>query len=329
MHELARGSTHIVHCAAIAGVDTVLESPVRTMRVNVIGTYNMLEAAVGTLDSARALHRLLDERGLRHARLPRRGGSGVDDRLRRRGALDVRRLQARRRAHGARLPRRARPARGHGASVQRLRAGADRRRRDPRVHRERARRARPRHPRRRLPDPRLVLRRRHGRRHARLPGAPGRRRPGLQHRQPARDGDDLRPRPADQAAHRRGRRDHLPAAPLRRRRAADPERREGARGARLRGEGRPRRGPREDDRLVSREDTEPHPPSVPGARGGGAGGGSRRLRVGCADDGPEGRRSSSSSSRPPAGSSTPSRSRTAPRRSTWPCWRSGSARATR
>ena len=28
------GATHIVHCAAIAGVDTVLESPVRTMRVN-------------------------------------------------------------------------------------------------------------------------------------------------------------------------------------------------------------------------------------------------------------------------------------------------------
>ena len=27
--ELARGATHIVHCAAIAGVDTVIESPVR------------------------------------------------------------------------------------------------------------------------------------------------------------------------------------------------------------------------------------------------------------------------------------------------------------
>ena len=57
MRELARGSTHIVHCAAIAGVDTVLESPVRTMRVNVIGTYNMLEAAIGTLDS---LERFID-----------------------------------------------------------------------------------------------------------------------------------------------------------------------------------------------------------------------------------------------------------------------------
>ncbi len=43
---LVAGSTHIVHGAAIAGVETVIESPVRTMRVNVIGTYNVLEAAV-------------------------------------------------------------------------------------------------------------------------------------------------------------------------------------------------------------------------------------------------------------------------------------------
>ena len=49
MKELAAGATHIVHCAAIAGVDTVLESPVRTMRVNLIGTYNVLEAAIATL----------------------------------------------------------------------------------------------------------------------------------------------------------------------------------------------------------------------------------------------------------------------------------------
>jgi UDP-glucose 4-epimerase len=48
MRELAAGATHIVHCAAIAGVETVLESPVRTMRVNVIGTYNVLEAALAT-----------------------------------------------------------------------------------------------------------------------------------------------------------------------------------------------------------------------------------------------------------------------------------------
>jgi len=57
MHELADGVTHVVHCAAIAGVDTVRESPVRTMRVNLIGTYNVLEAAVATLPT---LERLID-----------------------------------------------------------------------------------------------------------------------------------------------------------------------------------------------------------------------------------------------------------------------------
>jgi nucleoside-diphosphate-sugar epimerase len=39
------GADFVVHCAAIAGVDTVLESPVRTMRVNLLGTINVLEAA--------------------------------------------------------------------------------------------------------------------------------------------------------------------------------------------------------------------------------------------------------------------------------------------
>jgi UDP-glucose 4-epimerase len=53
----AEGATHFVHCAAIAGVDTVLESPVRTMRVNVIGTYHALEAAIAT---AAKLERFID-----------------------------------------------------------------------------------------------------------------------------------------------------------------------------------------------------------------------------------------------------------------------------
>jgi UDP-glucose 4-epimerase len=57
VRELAAGATHIVHAAAIAGVSTVLESPVRTMRVNVIGTYNVLEAAVSTLPT---VERFLD-----------------------------------------------------------------------------------------------------------------------------------------------------------------------------------------------------------------------------------------------------------------------------
>jgi UDP-glucose 4-epimerase len=56
LREVAEGTTHVVHCAAIAGVDTVLESPVRTMRVNLIGTYNVLEAA----HAAGTVERLVD-----------------------------------------------------------------------------------------------------------------------------------------------------------------------------------------------------------------------------------------------------------------------------
>ena len=37
--------THVVHCAAIAGIDTVSRSPVTTMRVNMIGSANVLAAA--------------------------------------------------------------------------------------------------------------------------------------------------------------------------------------------------------------------------------------------------------------------------------------------
>jgi nucleoside-diphosphate-sugar epimerase len=38
----------VVHLAAIAGVDTVLKMPVTTMKVAIIGTYNVLEAAIAT-----------------------------------------------------------------------------------------------------------------------------------------------------------------------------------------------------------------------------------------------------------------------------------------
>lgn len=40
-----RGCQMVVHLAAIAGVDTVIEMPVTTMQVNLLGTYNVLEAA--------------------------------------------------------------------------------------------------------------------------------------------------------------------------------------------------------------------------------------------------------------------------------------------
>jgi UDP-glucose 4-epimerase len=57
VREAAQRATHVVHCAGIAGVDAVRESPVRTMRVNVIGTYNVLEAAQATADT---IERVID-----------------------------------------------------------------------------------------------------------------------------------------------------------------------------------------------------------------------------------------------------------------------------
>lgn len=46
------GSQIVVHCAAIAGIDTVIKRPTETMRVNMIGTAKVLEAALhmGTLE---------------------------------------------------------------------------------------------------------------------------------------------------------------------------------------------------------------------------------------------------------------------------------------
>ena len=48
VHELAEGCSAIVHMASIAGVDTVLEFPVETMRINMLGTMNVLDAALAT-----------------------------------------------------------------------------------------------------------------------------------------------------------------------------------------------------------------------------------------------------------------------------------------
>ena len=43
--ESMANSNIVIHAAAIAGIDTVIKDPVRTMRVNMIGTANVLEAA--------------------------------------------------------------------------------------------------------------------------------------------------------------------------------------------------------------------------------------------------------------------------------------------
>ena len=50
------GAQIVVHAAAIAGIDTVLKSPVRTMEVNMIGTANVLRAA----KDAKVLDRVIE-----------------------------------------------------------------------------------------------------------------------------------------------------------------------------------------------------------------------------------------------------------------------------
>jgi UDP-glucose 4-epimerase len=49
------GSNIVVHCAAIAGIDTVLCKPVRTMRVNMVGSANVLEAAASLSECERVV----------------------------------------------------------------------------------------------------------------------------------------------------------------------------------------------------------------------------------------------------------------------------------
>lgn len=51
-----KNSTHVVHAAGIAGIDTVVKDPVRTMTVNMIGTANALEAA----SNLKELERFID-----------------------------------------------------------------------------------------------------------------------------------------------------------------------------------------------------------------------------------------------------------------------------
>lgn len=47
--------THVVHCAAIAGINTVIQNPVNTLRVNILGTAHLLEA----LKSSKELERIV------------------------------------------------------------------------------------------------------------------------------------------------------------------------------------------------------------------------------------------------------------------------------
>lgn len=52
LESVTKGAHVVVHLASIAGVDTVMRNPVRTMEVSLLGTYNALEAsrAAGTVE---------------------------------------------------------------------------------------------------------------------------------------------------------------------------------------------------------------------------------------------------------------------------------------
>ncbi|SFH69331.1 NAD-dependent epimerase/dehydratase family protein [Planctomicrobium piriforme] len=54
--ESMAGADAVIHTAGIAGIDTVLKDPVRTMHVNMIGTANMLQAA----QKNKISHRVVD-----------------------------------------------------------------------------------------------------------------------------------------------------------------------------------------------------------------------------------------------------------------------------
>ncbi len=55
LSEAIVGATHVVHCAAIAGIDTVALSPVRTMEVNMVGSANVLRAASAHANTERVV----------------------------------------------------------------------------------------------------------------------------------------------------------------------------------------------------------------------------------------------------------------------------------
>ncbi len=50
-----KGATYVIHCAGIAGIDTVIKSPIKTMEVNMVGSANLLEAAAGLSNCKRVV----------------------------------------------------------------------------------------------------------------------------------------------------------------------------------------------------------------------------------------------------------------------------------
>ncbi len=67
VQQAIQGCTQVVHLASIAGVDTVMKNPVETMRINLLGTSNVLEAAMFTGDVERLVDFSTSEVFGRHA----------------------------------------------------------------------------------------------------------------------------------------------------------------------------------------------------------------------------------------------------------------------
>lgn len=65
--EAMAGCQAVIHLASIAGVDTVMRIPVETMRVSLLGTANVLEAALGEPDMRRVIDVSTSEVFGRHA----------------------------------------------------------------------------------------------------------------------------------------------------------------------------------------------------------------------------------------------------------------------
>ena len=93
------GSEIIVHCAAIAGIDTVVKSPITTMRVNMVGSANVLEAA-SRLPRCERVVCFSTSEVFRPAGFQFHGNGQRRNRQDRRSPLDVRGQQAGRRAPG-------------------------------------------------------------------------------------------------------------------------------------------------------------------------------------------------------------------------------------
>ncbi len=251
--ELTAGCTHVVHAAGIAGVDTVVANPVLTMRVNVIGTYNALEAALATRDTVERLVEFSTSEvfgqhafNVQEAHVTTIGSVGEA-----RWTYAVSKLAGEHMSHAYHselgLPTvSVRPFNIYGpgqigggairAFIEAALGG-----RDLEIHGDGSQIRAWCYVDDMVEAILLVAR------------APGRRRRELQRRERPLGRHDLRPRDADQAADRLSRRDPLRAARLHGRRAPDPQRREGAGAARLRGAGRAGRRPRAHDRVVSRQ----------------------------------------------------------------------------